>query len=129
MYVMMLFAVVMGSVVLSSCGEDKIVDEDGNYTDRALVGKWKSNVKQNYEYWYIVFELKSNGKGNMKEYVSDDNKSWVIEDECDYTWTYDSETCKLFLFYDGGDDEVEEMDVEWIDKDKVKFDGMILSRQ
>ena len=116
---MMLFAVVMGSVVLSSCGDDENNNEIGNNTERSLVGKWKSVSFD--EEGYVIFEFKSNGSGKFTEGFPNGN-----EYDEEFTWTYSSETCRLYVSFDG---DVESIDVEWLKKDRIKLKGVVFERQ
>ena len=116
MYVMMLFAVAMGTVVFSSCSDD---ENSGS----PIVGTWKGV----YENGYVVIEFKSNGTGKLTEYNRRNGELGISEEE-KFTWKYDSETHMITLL---DPDEGEEWNekFELIDDDTIIHDDFVFKRQ
>lgn len=118
MYVMMLFAVAMGTVVFSSCGDD-----ENSGSPSPIVGTWKCV----YEDGYVVIEFKSNGTGKLTEYYRRNGELGISEEE-KFTWKYDSETHRITLL---DPDEGEEWNekFELIDDDTIIHDDFVFKRQ
>ena len=100
--IMYTLAVAMLCVTISSCSKDDAPSAQQNMQN-LLIGTWISDYDNDWDE-YIELELKSNGKGSVM-YCSEE---WGYEEEFKLEWEY---------FKDGNDD-ILNIDSEWVDGDE-----------
>lgn len=100
--IMYTLAVAMLCVTISSCSKDDAPSAQQNMQN-LLIGTWISDYDNDWDE-YIELELKSNGKGSVM-YCSEE---WDYEEEFKLEWEY---------FKDGNDD-ILNIDSEWVDGDE-----------
>ena len=120
MYVVMLVALVMGSVAFSSCGDD----EEEDVQTSSIVGTWKA---QHHE-TSIVIIFKSNGTGTLAEYNAQGQNVGIVEE---FKYRYDSEGHHLILTFIMNGEEVDEemIPVEIIDNNTMILWDFTFKRQ